>query len=92
MKRLFILASFVTIASCGSSHVDPAVAQANNQDRAQALGQSTARSKNLRVSSSDEPQMIGHDRYLIEIKTRDGGGVVSRRCDVNLANGRANIY
>jgi hypothetical protein len=92
MKRLLTLASFLTIASCGSSHVDPNQQKANAQDRAQALCQSTARSKNLRVSSSEEPYMVGHDRYLIEIKTRDAGGVVSRRCDVNLANGRANIY
>lgn len=92
MKRLFTLASFVVIASCGSSQVDPNTQKANAEDRAQALCHSTARSKNLRVSSSDEPYMVGKNRYLIEIKTRDAAGVVSRRCDVDLAHDRANIY
>jgi hypothetical protein len=95
MKCLLCLASLVAagaIAGCGSSQVDPSTRMANNQDRAQEICASTARSKHLRVSSSEEPQQLGSDRYLVQFKTRDAAGVVSRRCDVNLANGKATIY
>ena len=95
MKRLLCLASVVAasvLTGCGSSHVDPNVRTANAQDRAQALCQSSARSKNLRVSSSEEPYQVGNDRYLVQFKTRDAAGVVQRRCDVDLSKGHATIY
>jgi len=80
------------IAGCGSPQVDPNIKKANAEDRAQQLCQSTARAKNLRVSSSEEPYPLGPDRYMVQFKSRDAAGVVSRRCDVDLARGRASIY
>lgn len=95
MKCFLYVASLLftgALAGCGGAQVDPATQMANAQDRAQQICQSTARSKHLRVSSSEEPQRMSSDRYLVQFKTRDAAGVVSRRCDVDLASGRANIF
>jgi hypothetical protein len=95
MKCFLSLASLLAagvLAGCGGAQVDPATQTANAQDRAQQICQSTARSKHLRVSSSEEPQRMSSDRYLVSFKTRDAAGVVSRRCDVDLARGHATIY
>jgi hypothetical protein len=94
MKAVICFVSLITAGAiaCGGAQVDPNVQKANAEDRAQALCHSTARAKHLRVSSSEEPYPLGNDRYLVQFKTRDAAGVVSRRCDVDLAHGRANIY
>ena len=95
MKRFLSVASLLvagSLAGCGGAQVDPATQTANAQDRAQEICQSTARSKHLRVSSSEEPQRLTTNRYLVNIKTRDAAGVVARRCDVDLSRGHATIY
>ena len=90
MSKLNVLAVLALIASCGSSKPEnPNVAAANREDRAQALCTATARTYNLRVSSTDEPVQIDARRYEIGMRTRDAGGVVQRRCIADVNDGRA---
>ncbi len=89
MSKLNILAVLALIASCGSSKVNPNVVAANREDRAQALCTATARTYNLRVSSTDQPVQLDARRYEIAMRTRDAGGFVQRRCIADIDSGRA---
>ena len=90
MSKLNVLAVLALVASCGSPKpVNPNVVAANREDRAQSLCTATARTYNLRVSSTDQPVQIDARRYEIGMRTRDAGGVVQRRCIADVEYGRA---
>lgn len=89
MSKLIAVLALIAGCSRNPQPVNPNVLAANAEDRAQSLCVSTARSYNLRVSSTDQPIQIDARRYEIGMRTRDAGGVVQRRCIADVQYGRA---
>ena len=91
MRTLNAVIALVLAASCGNNKPSPKQVVADREDRAQTLCVSTARSHNLRVSSTDAPIAIDAHRYEIGMRTRDAVGVADRRCIADVDLNRAQI-